>query len=194
MRERLAVFVKMRPVDIFADALGIDEKSRDRVERGYRGVRTIHTAARLGRSAASKANLLLAWLDAGNALLDAIGSYAAYRQAVEITKQLVAEADMFRVRLEEIRKQCHILDAEAKHERAHHHAASQRHLDEQREEFRIRREHYDACKSVVHDIGEELTKLRRTSAPGCPRLAGVERAFYRLAHQQVQAAISLVDF
>jgi hypothetical protein len=193
MRDRAAGFVKMRAVDLFADAVGIDGKTRERAERAYKGVRTIHSAVRLGRAAASKTNLLLAWLEAGNALLDAIDSYAAYRQAAEVTKQLEVEGDALRVQLAEIRKQCQAEAALAEHERTQHAAATRRTLAERRDDVRVRREHYDACKACVQDIGNELTRLRRTSSPGCPRLAAVERGFYRLAHEQVQAAITLVD-
>jgi hypothetical protein len=193
MRERVSGFVKMRAVDLFADAVGIDARTRERAERTYKGVRTIHSAMRLGRAVASKANLALAWLEAGYAVLDAITSYAAYRQAVEVTKQLEAEGDMLRVRLAEIRKQCQALDVLAEHERAQHTNATQRTLKERRDDFSVRREHYDACKQSVQDIGHALAQLRRVAAPSCPRLAAMERSFYRLARLQVEAAIILVD-
>jgi predicted secreted Zn-dependent protease len=125
--------------------------------------------------------------------LDAIESYAKYRQEVEVTKQLEVEGEMLRVQLTEIRKQTLGLQALAEHEQRHRTDSIQRTLAMQQEELRIQRAHYDACKEQLRQVGAELVRLRLESSPSCQRLATLEKAFYRMTHQQIQAAIVLID-
>ena len=184
--------VMMRPVDLFVD-LGVgDGKHMERAERAYRGMRVIGTAARAGR-AVSKGQVVLAWLDAGQAVLDAVASYANYRQAVEVTQQLEAEADALRVRLAEIHKQCAALTAQAAREQEHRVRHIQSALADQRESIRMESTHYTQCKDDVRRIGNELIRLRQTSAPSCPHLSRLERIFYQLVSAQVAAAVALID-
>jgi len=182
----------MRPVDLFVDLSSVDGKHVRRAERVHRGVRVIGTAARAGR-VVSKGNLLLAWVDAGLAVLDAVASYANYRQAVEVTRQIEAEADALRVRLTEIRKQCAALAAQAAHEHEGRVRQKQSAMADQWEGIHIERAHYELCKNDVHRIGAQLVVLRQAAAPSCPRLARLERVFHQLVAAQVAAAVVLID-
>ena len=186
-------FVNIRPVDLFADLAGIDEKNKDRIERSYKGARVIYSAVRVGRAAASRGNVVLAWIGAGEALLDAIGSYAAYRQVVEITRQLEAEGEALRIQMAQARKQWDLTRDVANAEQRSRMAAAESKFAVQREEFRIQREHYDDCKEQLKRVGAALAQLRQASAPSCPRLTSLERAYYRIVHEQIQAAIILID-
>lgn len=184
--------VMMRPVDLFGD-LGVgDGKHVERAERACQGMRMIGAAALAGR-AASKGNVVQAFLDAGQALLEGITSFANYRQALEITRQLEARAEALEVRLAEIRKQCVALTAQAAHEQDHRLRHIQSTLAHQRESVRIDSTHYARCKDDVRRIGEELIRLRQTSVSSCPHLSRLERAFYQLVSAQVAAAMALID-
>lgn len=184
--------VMMRPVDLFVELGVVDGKHVERAERTCRGMQVIGTAARAGR-AVSKGNVVLAWLDAGLAVLDAVASYANYRQAVEVTQQLEAEADALRVRLAEIRKQCAARTAQAAREQEHRVKHIQSAQADLRESFRIESTHYTQCKDDVRRIGDELVRLRQTSAPSCPHLSKLERVFHQLVLAQVAAAVVLID-
>jgi len=187
-----ARIVRMRPVDLFVEFGVLDGKTVERAERAYRGMRVIGNVARAGRSV-STGNVVLAWVDAGLAVLDAVASYANYRQALEVTRQLEAEADALRVRLSELRKQCAALTAQAAREqeqRVRHIQAMQAdHMDR----FRIERAHYNDCKEDVRRLGDQLMLLRQASAPSCPRIATLERLFHQLVAAQVAAAVVLID-
>ena len=184
--------VNMRPVDLFVDLGAVDGKHIRRAERACRGARMIGATARAGR-AVSKGNVVLAWVDAGLAVLDAVASYANYRQAVEVTRQIEAEADTLRVRLTEIRKRCAALTAQAAQEHQHRARHMQSVMADQWEGIRIDRAHYALCKDDVRRIGAQLAVLRQASAPSCAHLATLERVFHQLVAAQVAAAVVLID-
>lgn len=184
--------VMMRPVDLFVNLGAVDGKRVERAERAYQGMRVVGIAARAG-GAVSKGDVVQAWLVAGLAVLDAVTSYANYRQAMEVTQQLEAEADALRVRLAEIRKQCAALTAQAAHEQEHRLRHIQSAQADQRKSIRIESTHYTQCKDDVRRIGDELARLRQTSAPSCPYLSKLERVFHQLVLAQVAAAVVLID-
>ena len=187
-----ARIVRMRPVDLFVEFGGVDGKTVERAERAYRGARVIGKVVRAGRGV-STGNLVLAWVDAGLAVLDAVTSYANYRQAVEVTRQLEAEADAFRTRLSEIRKQCAALRAQAAREQEQRIKRAESVHAEQTERFRIEHAHYALCKEDVRRLGDQLVLLRQASAPSCPHMATLERLFHQLVAAQVAAAVVLID-
>jgi hypothetical protein len=187
-----ARIVMMRPVDLFAEFGVVDGKTMERAERAYRGVKVIGKVARAGRGV-STGNLVLAWVDAGLAVLDAVASYAKYRQAAEVTRQLEVEADALRVRLSEIRKRCAAETAQAAREQEHRIKHIQTTQAEQSTSFRLEHEHYARCKEDVRRLGDQLVLVRQGSAPSCPRLAALERAFHQLVAAQVAAAVVLID-
>lgn len=187
-----ARIVMMRPVDLFVEFGAVDGKTVERAQRAYRGMRVIGNVARAGR-AISTGNVVLAWVDAGLAVLDAVASYANYRQAVEVTRQLEVEADALRVRLTEIRKQCAALTAQAAREQEHRIKHIQSAQADQSESFRIERAHYTLCKDDVRRMGDQLVLLRQASSPSCPHLAALERVFHQLVAAQVAAAVVLID-
>lgn len=186
------IIVMMRPVDLFVDLGVSNRKQTERAERAYHGMHVIGIAARAGRSV-SKGIVVKAWLEAGTAVFDAVASYANYRQAVEVTRQLEAKADALRVRLDEIRKQCAALTAQAVREQEHRVKHIQSALVDQWESIRIERTHYTQCKDDVRRIGDEMIRLRQSSAPSCPHLSRLERIFYQLVSAQVAAAMALID-
>lgn len=184
--------VMMRPVDLFVE-LGVDDgKDIQRAQRAHRGMRVIGAAARAGRSG-PKGNLVHAWVDAGLAVLDAIESYANYRQAVEVTRQLEAEADALRVHLAETRKQCAAMMEHVKREQEQRVRHIRSTMADQWDSMRIGLAHYKLCKDDVRRIGCQLELLRQTSMPSCPRLATLERCFHQLVAAQVAAALVVID-
>jgi hypothetical protein len=187
-----ARIVRMRPVDLFVEFGVVNGKTAERAERAGRGMQVIGNVARAGRSG-STGNVVLAWVDAGLAVLDAVASYATYRQAVEVTRQLEAEADALRVRLSEIRKQCAALTGQASHEQKQRVRHIQSTQADQMDRFRIERAHYTECKEDVRRLGDQLVLLRQASAPSCPQLARLEREFHHLVAAQVAAAVVLID-
>jgi len=187
-----ARIVMMRPVDLFVEFGVVEGKTVERAERAYRGMRVIGKVARAGRGV-STGNLVLAWVDAGLAVLDAVASYADYRQAQEVTRQLELEADALRARLSEIRQQCAALTAQAAREQEHRIKHAQFAQAEQMERFRIEHAHYTECKEDVRRLGDQLALVRQASAPSCPHLAALERVFHQLVAAQVAAAVVLID-
>lgn len=187
-----ARIVNMRPVDLFVGFGVVDGKTVERAERVYRGMRMIGKAARTGRMV-STGNVVLAWVDAGLAVLDAVASYGNYRQAVEVTRQLEAEADALRVRLSEIRKQYAALTAQAAREQQQRVSHIQTTQTGQCKRIGIERMHYTECKEDVRRLGDQLVLLRQSSAPSCPRIATLERLFHQLVAAQVAAAVELID-
>lgn len=187
--------VMMRPVDLFAEHGMIDQRHVQRAERAGKGMRMIGVAARAARAGrtVSKGNLILAWVDAGLAVLDAVASYATYRQAVEVTRQLEIEADALRARLAEMRRQCEALAGQSARERkqGRDHLVSL--LAEQWEALRIDRDHYALCKADVSKIGLRLAVVRQQAPPSCPHLATLERLFHQLVAVQVAAAVVLIE-
>lgn len=184
--------VNMRPVDLFVGFGVVDGKTVERAERVYRGMRMIGKAARTGRMV-STGNVVLAWVDAGLAVLDAVASYANYRQAAEVTRQLEAEADALRVRLSEIRKQCAALTVQAAREQEQRVSHIQTTQADRWKRISIERVHYTKCKEDVRRLGDQLVLLRQASAPSCPRIVTLERLFHQLVAAQVAAAVALID-
>lgn len=183
----------MRSVDLFIDVMSVDEKTEERIKRVSRGVRTIYSAAKFGRSVATKANVTAAFVDAGLAVLDAIESYANYRQAIQITQQLQAEGAMLRVELAELGKQLTIFQDESAADRKKQIKETQRRFEEQAEEFRINLKNYQVCKEQIKRVGSALGLLRQNSAPACQHLRKLEKLYYQLVQVQIHATITLID-
>lgn len=186
-------FIKMRPIDLFIDLSGLDEKTSSRLKKGGNSVRTVYSLSKVGRSVASKANVVMSLVDATVSVLDAISSYARYRQATEITSQLEMEAEMLRVQLSELNEQFYIFKEEADVEVSASVTHVKRKLAEDLLEFQISMAQYQRWKGQVKRVGDVLSQLRRDSVPGCLKLYQIEKEYYKLVAKQIQAAIVVVD-
>jgi chaperonin cofactor prefoldin len=183
----------MRSVNLFVDLSGLDEKTSSQLKRGVNAVSTIYSLRKVGGTVVSKANVAIALLDATLSVLDAIGSYARYRQAKEVTKQLEMEAEMLRIQLSELHAQFRIFKDEIDMEISVAVATIKRRLVEDSYEIKIQIDCYNNLKEQVKRVGNELSKLRRNSAPRCLKLHKIEIEYYKLVATQIQAAVEIVD-
>jgi polyhydroxyalkanoate synthesis regulator phasin len=178
----------MIAVDIFADLYEWDDKQRERGHRAAGAAKTLYTLARVGRSGASP----LIFVEAALAVLDAVGAYASYRQAKEITHQLEIEADMLRDLLMELHERLRI-GAKVANEKYEAKLSNLRaRLEQQELDIQIDEERLDSLSRQVKKLGNAIARLRLDSPPNCGTLLRLESAYYNLVDAQLKTAMDLV--
>lgn len=179
----------MIAVDIFADLFEWDDKQRERAYRSATAAKTLYMCARKGGAAASP----VIFIEAAISVLDAINSYAGYRQAKEVTQQLELEGDALRKLLAELETQLNTtarvadLAAYTKLSRLRDHLA----LQDARLE--IDHETFKSLSSQAKRLGQAIAALRQNSPRNCTHLLELERAYYKLVDAQLKTAMELVD-
>jgi len=178
----------MIAVDLFADLYGWDDQDRARGHRAAGAAKVLYTAARGGAVAAGPA----IFVDAALSVLDAIGAYARYRQAREITRQLEVEGDMLRQMLAELHKQLRIeLDVADRVSDARLAALRQR-LQQQSLAIEFSETQFSGLSRQLKKLGQVIASQRMTAPPNCPTLARLENAYYLTVDLQLQMAMNSV--
>lgn len=178
----------MIAVDIFADLYGWDDRDRARGHRATDAAKVLYTVARGGAAAGPAI-----FVDAALSVLDAIGAYARYRQAQEITRQLEVEGSMLRQMLGELHKQLRIelrvaeLQSEAKLEDL------RLRLQQQKLTIEIGEEQFNGMSRQVKKLGQVIANQRMTAPPSCMALLRLENAYYQLVDLQLQTAMNFVQ-
>ncbi len=179
----------MIAVDVFADLYEWDDRDRARGHRAAGAAKALYTIAR-GRGAAVAGPVI--FVDAALSVLDAIGAYARYRQAKEITRQLEVEGDMLRQLLAELHKQLRIelqvLDrlSEARVEALH------QRLQQQALAIEFSEAQFSGLSRQVKKLGQVIANQRMNAPPNCTMLARLENAYFRLVDLQLQTAMNFV--
>lgn len=179
----------MIAVDVFADLYGWDDRDRARGHRAAGAAKVLYTVARGGAAAVAGPAI---FVDAALSVLDAIGAYARYRQAQEITLQLEVEGNMLRQMLGELHKQLRIelqvadLQSEAKLE------ALRLRLKEQELAIKISEAQFGGLSRQVKKLGHVIANQRMIAPPNCTTLARLENAYYRLVDLQLQTAMNFI--
>lgn len=179
----------MIAVDVFADLYGWDDQDRARGHRAAGAAKVLYMVAR-GRAAAVAGPAI--FVDAALSVLDAIGAYARYRQAQEITRQLEVEGNMLRQMLGELHKQLRIelqvadLQSEAKLE------ALRLRLQQQKLAIEIGEKQFNDLSRQVKKLGQVIANQRMNAPPNCVALLRLENAYYQLVDLQLQTAMNFV--
>jgi len=177
----------MIAVDLFADLYGWDDQDRARGHRAAGAAKVLYTVARGGAVAGPAI-----FVDAALSVLDAIGAYARYRQAREITRQLEVEGDMLRQMLAELHKQLRIeLDVADRVSDARLAALRQR-LQQQSLAIELSEAQFSGLSRQLKKLGQIIASQRMTAPPNCPTLARLENAYYLTVDLQLQTAMNSV--
>lgn len=173
----------MKTVRLFAETFDWSEQTTDRAQC------VVEVAARgVSRKAAGPAVVL----DAVISVLDAIGAYASFRQAREITRQLEAEGEMLRRQLEALLLQRQMIREAAD---ARVQASLQRlrlRLAEQAQALRIDATEFDALSRQIKKLGLLIAAQRLDAPPHCQPLLKLEHAYYRLVDLQLRTLMESV--
>ncbi|MBI3145236.1 MAG: hypothetical protein HYZ18_08255 [Pseudogulbenkiania sp.] len=177
----------MIAVDLFADFVDWNDKQRERGHRFAGASRTLFMLARGARTASP-----LVFVDAALATLDAVGAYARYRQAKEITAQLEAEADMLRRLLVEINEQLRIEAHVAELKFGQKMKELRHRMQQQALEIELSEECFNSLSRQIKQLGVAIAEQRLSSVPNCLPLLCLEAAYYELVDLQLQTALDLV--
>lgn len=178
----------MIAVNVFADLYGWDDRDRERAHRVCDASRTIYKVARGGAAAAGP----VIFVDAALSVLDAIGAYARYRQAHEVTHQLEVEGNMLRKMLAELHKQLRIELLVADQQSEGRLEALHRRLQQQELTIVISEFQFIALCGQVKALGQVVTEQRLNAPPNCVTLLQLEKTYYHLVDSQLQAAMNIV--
>lgn len=179
----------MIAVDIFGNFFDWDDKQRERGQRVYGASKSLFLLTRRGAAAASP----LIFVDAALATLDAVGAYARYRQAKEITAQLEAEAEMLRTLLAELHKQLRVEANVAEQQFGQKLQALRHRLQQQALDIDLNEECFNSFARQIKQLGQAIAAQRRNAAPNCLPLLRLEAAYYQLVDVQLQTAMDLVQ-
>lgn len=179
----------MIAVDIFADLYGWDDQNRARSHRALGAAKVLYGVAR--RRAAPVAGPAI-FVDAALSVLDAIGAYARYRQAQEITNQLEIEGNMFRQMLAELHKQLQIELRVVDFQFGAELEALRMRLKQQKLAIEFDEEKFNALCQQVKKLGRVISSQRMNAPPNCAALLHLENAYYQLVDLQLQTAMSFV--
>lgn len=178
----------MIAVDIFANAMGWDERDQARAQRSFSAVKALRTM-RHAKAAPGPA----LYLDAALAVLDLIRAYADYRQAKEVTLQLTVEGEALKRLIQELHRQqgsaCQLLAREATARQEH----TRRQLAERTADVRLTEEQLLAFSRQAKTLGEAIARQRDSAPPRCPRLAALEEAYYQFMDLHLQLATRRLD-
>ena len=178
----------MIAIDIFADMYGLDDQQRERSHRATGATKSLFMMARSGASVASP----MIFVDAALATLDAVGAYARYRQAKEITAQLNAEADKLGALLGELNQQLKVKAAVAEAQFARTLDSLRLRLQQQTLEIELSEELLSSFAGQIKVLGQAIAKQRLNAAPNCVPLLQLEAAYYQLVDAQLQTALDLI--
>ena len=178
----------MIAVDIFADVYGLDDTQRERSHRVAGASKSLFMMVRRGASAVSP----MIFVDAALATLDAVGAYARYRQAKEITAQLNAEADKLGALLGELNQQLKVKTAVAEAQFARTLDSLRLRLQQQTLEIVLSEERFSRFAGQIKLLGQAIAKQRLNAASNCVPLLQLEAAYYQLVDAQLQTALDLI--
>ncbi|GKT17147.1 hypothetical protein AVHY2522_14225 [Acidovorax sp. SUPP2522] len=178
----------MIAVDVFADLYGWDDRDRARGHRVADASKALYKMARGGATAAGP----VIFVEAALAVLDAIGAYARYRQAQEVTLQLEVECNTLRQMLAELHKQLRIELLVADQQSESRLKALHRRLQQQELTIEISEAQFIALCRQVKALGQVVAKQRLNAPPNCVTLLQLEKTYYHLVDSQLQAAMNFV--
>lgn len=178
----------MIAVDVFADLYEWDDQDRARGHRATGAAKVLYTVAR-GRATAMGPAI---FVDAALSVLDAIGAYARYRQAQEITRQLEIEGDMLRQLLAELHKQLRIELHVADRQSEGRLEALRLRLQQQTLVIEISEAQFSGLSRQVKKLGQVIANQRMNVPPNCVALLRLEKAYYQWVDLQLQTAMNFV--
>lgn len=174
----------MISVDLFVDLSGWSERDQARGRR-------MADAARGVRGATTMTGSSL-FVDAALSVLDAIGSYARYRQAQEITHQLEIEGNRLRQMLAELHQQLGLELAAAKQRGETDLERLRLRLCEQRLAIDIDAEQFGHLSRQIKRMGQLVAQQRRSAPPRCTTLAELENTYYQMVDRQIELGLAMV--
>lgn len=178
----------MIAVDVFADLYEWDDQGRARGHRATGAAKVLYTVAR-GRAKAMSPAI---FVDAALSVLDAIGAYARYRQAKEITRQLEVEGDMLRQLLAELHKQLRIELHVADRQSEGRLEALRLRLQQQALAIEISKAQFSSLSRQVKKLGQVVATQRLNAPPNCAAILRLEKAYYQLVDFQLQSAMNFI--
>lgn len=165
----------MISVDIFADAIGLDDTDRGRVDRAIGAASTL---ARLARGKAVSGPLV--FIDAAISVLDAVEAYAKNRQAKEATRQLEIEVDMLEQMLVELLKRQEYQRTVERARQGQKLMALRNAIDEELHRLSMSDDEFFRLASQTKKIGALVSVQRLSAPPNSVFLLKLEDAYYRL--------------
>ncbi len=179
----------MITVELFGDALGNvmgwDERDQARVQRSLSAAKAlskINTAPGPGL-----------YLKAAESVLDLVRAYADYRQAREITQQLMVEGETLVRLIQEQLSQQEIDRQLQSDEAAARHARSKLRLDERVADNQLIQGKLLAFSRQAKKFGQVLVLHRESAPPRCPQFAALEEAYYRFMDINLKLTMNLLD-
>lgn len=179
----------MIAVDLFADLYSWGDQDRERGRRAAGAARTIHATVRGASGAAAGPTV---FIDAALAVLDALGAYARFRQAREVTRQLEIEGDTLRQLLGQLDKQLKIDLEVADHESGAKLESLRLRLRQHQQAIKIDASQFAALSRQVKTLGQLIASQRTTLPPNCTTMASLEKTYYQLVDAQLQMAMTSV--
>lgn len=179
----------MITLNVFAELFDWDEKTTERAERAGGAVRSLYTLARVGKSAASP----LMFVEAGMAVLDALGAYAEFRQAKSKTRELEAEGEALAQALKELEKQFRMQTKLRELKFTAQMRTTREQLEAQDIKLRIGVMELESFSRQIKKLGKHIAAQRLASAPNCVPLLKLERAYYQLVDAQLSATLMLME-
>lgn len=178
----------MITVNLFANVVGWDERDQSRAERSLSAVKALR-AVRYAKAVPSPA----LYLEVATATLDLIRAYADYRQAQEITHQLMVEGVALVRLIDELYRQQSIDIKLKARESTFRQARTNRQLEERIADVRLTQEKFIALSRQARKLGNAIATLRESAPPRCSRLAKLEDVYYRFMDVHLQLATSRLD-